>query len=118
MNLKQEIKEHLINWATSSSNVGITNIFRNRNVIIKLIWLCFTLLSTVYCIYSIVQSIQKYYQYDVVSQIESVYQNPIDFPMITICHGNPFVTYESFDYISKLFNDELKLSNMKSSDAK
>ena len=52
-------------WALNSSAIGLPNIFRQKNIFIKIIWILGFLGSVVYCIVWCAQNIPIYLQYQI-----------------------------------------------------
>jgi hypothetical protein len=89
-------KDHLVGWwagikmavadtCHNSTIHALPNIARSDNLLIKAMWLVCFLGSAGFCVFLIVESIQDYLQYDVVTKISSVYEMPAPFPTVTIC---------------------------------
>ena len=74
----------------SSSIHAIPNIIIRKSFILKLFWFISLILSTGCCFWFMTDSINDYFQYDVVTKIDIKYQNELVFPIIGICNQNPF----------------------------
>jgi hypothetical protein len=88
---------------------GLSNIISNDSKIIKFLWLIFLLSVSSLCAFLIYDNISQYLKFEVISRIEIKFSTQMVFPMITICRPNPFVTHNSEDILSDIFNrDEFK----------
>jgi len=80
---KEKIIEKSIEIALGSTSHGIPNIFRNDKACLKLMWLLLLLFGISTGIYTIVESIINYFNYDVVTSINVINEIPNEFPAIT-----------------------------------
>jgi hypothetical protein len=64
---------------------GIPNLVRNNNRILKSIWLICFILSSSICIYFLKKAIVEYLNFNKVSKIDVIYEEPAEFPTISIC---------------------------------
>ncbi len=85
-----------------SSAHGIPNIIKNSNLVTKLIWLLSVLISTCALIWFLCNTILDYFEYPVVTSINTNYESPTEFPTITICSK-----YWSDDFSNKNLKDLL-----------
>jgi len=90
----------LINTLTKllkdSTAYGVPNIFKRDKIFLKIYWLIFVLLGTSVSSYYTFATIINYFKYDVVTKIESVYEQPMIFPTITFCsdqNGNYYLNF-------------------------
>jgi hypothetical protein len=82
--LKQKkIIEKSIEIALDSSSHGIPNMFRNEKTCLKLMWIMLFLTGTSMGIYTCVNSIFSYFNYEVVTSINVINEIPTEFPAIT-----------------------------------
>jgi hypothetical protein len=79
--LKKKLKQLL---SDSTAN-GIPNVFKIEGFLNKIFWLIFSLLATSFSVYYSLKAIDDFFNYNFVTQIENVYQQPLQFPTITIC---------------------------------
>jgi hypothetical protein len=86
---KARILEVLNEAASATTAHGIPSIAKNSNYFLKFMWTICLIASTGLCSYLVVESIVSYYDYEVVTKINVVYQNPAEFPTITICNIKP-----------------------------
>ena len=97
-----EIKNEIKNMAIGSTAYGVPNLFRSKRLLNKVFWLFFLVASSaVSCVY-VYLSIIDYYKFDVVTLIETVYEQPTEFPTVTFCSYNGlFNNYSLNQLISK-----------------
>ncbi|CAF0874896.1 unnamed protein product [Brachionus calyciflorus] len=86
----------------SSTSHGIPNIIRSDNLILRVMWILFTVISTGLCGYMIVQSIMNYFSYETTSKIQINTETSSIFPAITICNLNFFTSKYSAKFIKNL----------------
>ena len=80
---QKKILEKSIEIALGSSSHGIPNMFRNDKTCLKLMWIMLFLMGTSMAIYTVVNSIFSYFNYDVVTSINVINEIPTEFPAIT-----------------------------------
>jgi hypothetical protein len=81
----QEIKINLIEILSESTSYGLPKVFKSKRTILKLFWLAFFLMGSIVSIYFTVDSINSYLKYEVIYQKNIIYENPMQFPTITLC---------------------------------
>jgi len=85
MSRSNDIKAKLTEIFTVSSFHGIPNFLKSQRFVIKSIWLISTLISAGVCIWFTCDSILNYYEYPVITSINTQYRSPTPFPTISIC---------------------------------
>ncbi len=80
---KEKIIEKSIEIALGSSSHGIPNIFRTDKTCLKLMWLLLLLFGISTGIYTVINSINNYFSYDVVTSINVINEIPTEFPAVT-----------------------------------
>ncbi len=80
---QKKIIEKSIEIALGSSSHGIPNMFRNDKTCIKLMWIMLFLTGTSMGIYTCVNSIFSYFNYEVVTSINVINEIPTEFPAVT-----------------------------------
>ena len=101
-NFYTHVKNRTIDLVLNSTCHGIPKIFTPSNKFLKYMWICFTILSTCICAFSIIENINKYYAYEVTTKIRLKSQYKVIFPSITICNINFFTSKQSIDLIADL----------------
>lgn len=69
---------------------GLPNIFKRENVSNKLYWLTFVLIGSLFSIYLTYSSVMDYYNFDIVTKIESIFEQPTQFPTLSFCPEDNF----------------------------
>jgi hypothetical protein len=98
---RHKIAEKASKLAKSSSSHGLPNIVRANNYFIKFMWLFFFLLALITCTRYMMRTLNDYFSYKVVTQIRHFSEIPALFPTVSICNENPFLTYESGEFVRK-----------------
>lgn len=82
---------------------GVVPLIKREHPFIRLMWFVFLLASAVVCVYLIVLSILTYFEYETVTKTDQVYLLSTEFPAVTVCNINPFMTNSSVEFIDQLF---------------
>jgi hypothetical protein len=86
------IKEKILKktWELTSdfTLLGLPNIFKRKRLLNKIFWTVYVFLSTTASIYLVIAAVNDYFEYDIITKIESNYQQPLQFPAITFCSAN------------------------------
>ena len=106
MKKKQEIL-HLTKETLESSSIhAIPNITRNKFYVVKSIWIVCFIVSSGWCAFFMMRSLNDFFSYDVTSLYEINYVNKIEFPIVTICSLDS-INSESLNLnISQQFNTD------------
>jgi hypothetical protein len=94
VSLKKKLKRLL----SDSTAFGLPNIFKREGFLNKIFWLIFSLLATSVSVYYTLDALNYFFNYNFVTQIENVYQQPLQFPTITICDDGT-KTNEKFENV-------------------
>ena len=86
--ISSEIKDTLKELIRSSTCHGIPSAFRTKRSSLRVMWILLFIGCAAYCSYLINDSIMSYLEYDVVTRIDLIYENPARFPAITFCNLN------------------------------
>ncbi|CAF1103688.1 unnamed protein product [Brachionus calyciflorus] len=105
--IRQRIQESLIH----STSHGIPSIITSDNWILKVFWIIFTLISTGFCAFSIIQNILNYYKYDVTTKIRFKYEVGSEFPSITVCNSNFFSSEKGYNFYLKSLDKKKLIEN-------
>jgi hypothetical protein len=87
MKLKQ-IKRNLAELLSNSTAYGVPKIFKSKRVFFRIFWLAFFLIGFTVSVYFIYDAINNYLEYEVITKIESKYEQPMPFPTISFCPQN------------------------------
>ena len=64
---------------------GFSAVLNTSNPFVKILWICFFLILFSFFLQNIVENINDYYQYTVITNIEYVNQYPMTLPAFTLC---------------------------------
>jgi hypothetical protein len=93
------IKAKFLEWTSDSTGHGVNHIFKASNLFICVMWsVCFTC-SIAMCSFLIITTVDKFFKFEVSSQIERVNaeETGLPFPQVTICNYNYFATRKAAD---------------------
>ena len=85
---ESKLNETLTDLILSSTCHGIPSVFRTKRLCLKIMWIIFFIGCSSFCIYSINNSIMSFLDYEVVTKIELIPENPTQFPTVTLCNLN------------------------------
>ena len=99
-------KRLFFEWSESVDINCYQKVFAYRGrPIAQSVWLIILLCSTVATLYFIIQSVNEYLNYNVVSQIQLVYERPTLFPAITVCDNNAFSTTQAATLMKRVADE-------------
>ena len=107
----QKLKKFILESALSTTIHGIPNIFRAERILLKIMWTLCLLGSSSYCFFSICKSFNSYFNREVVTNINIIKEKPTEFPAVTFCNLNPFVTDYALDQLKSFRNMIFSSSN-------
>ena len=100
--LKHKLKEIAKNTLKYSTTHAISNIARNSNSVVKLIWAVFFATSLGFCSLFVSDKIIAYFKYDVVTEIRILNDFPAIFPTVSICNNNAFLTDYALKFLKEI----------------
>ena len=89
------LKKTFLDWSHETRIDSYSKIFEYKNIFGRLFWAICLLTLSVLTMLLLIQIVLDYYQYDVVTQIDTITERPIIFPTITVCNINPFTSIYS-----------------------
>jgi hypothetical protein len=93
---KSKIQAILTEWSLAASFHCYPKLFQqNTTNKARFIWLIFLIIFMSSTIWLISNALFEYFQFETISKIEMVTQNPGQFPTITICNSNSFTTKQA-----------------------
>ena len=108
--------DFIIEKAKNSTTHGIYKIARARNKQECLIWILSTLISTSFSAYIISGFFLDYLSFPVTTKVRQFDARVFDFPAVSICGSNPFVTNVAFDFLldsfSRTYNKTPGMTNL------
>lgn len=96
------IKEIIISSADDSTTHGIDHYFKREHPFIRFVWATCFLVSAAFCFYMIAMSIVSYLNYETVTKAQQISELTVDFPAVSFCNLNPYLTNSSWDYVEKI----------------
>ena len=78
-NIKTQCQEIIL----SSTIHGLPNALRSKNLFLKIVWFGLFLVSASVGIYSVIDSLNDFLNYEVVTKIDMIDELPIQFPAVT-----------------------------------
>jgi hypothetical protein len=98
------IKYAFFEWSQSVTYHCFPKIFKEKTLFfMRFIWAIIFLALQILTVLVLTQIVQAYFQYGVVSTIQSVNEIPTQFPTVTICNADPFTTKKAQTFIEQLF---------------
>ena len=112
INTNSVLTKKLYDLAETSTSHGLPNIVRTNRISLKIIWLICFLAALGACIYMVYKTLNEYYGYEVVTNIQVVNENSPTFPTVTICNVNPLTSKQAEQLIEKIsyVNTEMNVS--------
>jgi len=103
-NMKTNVKlcDVLNESVMSNAGYALNRILKKNNFFIRFMWLLSLILFSCFCSYLIMKTITNYLEYEVVTKIKIINENPSPFPAISICNLTPFDRYDSGKYIDNI----------------
>ena len=98
--MKKEIKELLL----ACTAYGVSNLFRSKNLFSKILWIFFLFLSATGSCFYIYDAISTYLSHEIVTVIETQYEQPTQFPTVTLCSGDKYFNGKNLTEL--IMNDE------------
>lgn len=83
------ILERFIQLSKSSTVHGWSHSFRTDRLVLKIMWIIFFLGSTGVSIYFITKTVLNFLEYDIVTEIDVIYERKSEFPTVTFCTDSP-----------------------------
>jgi len=103
----EKFKDILDESVMSNAGYAFNRVLKPNSLVIRLIWLLSLLIFSALCSFLIAKTITNYLQYEVVTKINLVNENPSPFPTISICNLAPFDRFSSKSrkFLSKIVNN-------------
>ena len=111
MSLKN-IKSMIIHAASESTAHGLPNIIKSENLFLKIIWIFFFILSSSFAIYLILDAVKTFMDFESVTKIEVTTDLPSEFPAVSICNINPYITEFAKNYTKNISSRIIDLTNL------
>lgn len=92
----------ILDSASESTTHGIPHFVRRKNWLIRLMWAVCFLVSAGVCGYMIASSITSYLDYETVTKAQRNFLLWDEFPTVTICNQNTFLTNTSYEFVKSV----------------
>ena len=102
----RKIKEKVYELSINSTSHGIPQALRNPHASLKILWSVCFLVSAVLCALIVIDSINEYFAYDVVTKIRINDKKTLEFPTVTICHTSPLSTPKGVQLLRSMISNE------------
>jgi len=79
------MNSHIFDLLESTSLPGIALLIKSKQFIVKIIWLLFIVILAGLSIKYVIESIQTYHNYEVVTNIRVISEQSLPFPAISFC---------------------------------
>ena len=96
-------KQALIDWSLTCTFHCYPKVFLYENKLVKCVWLVLFILLVGFTGYLLINILNDYFDYEVVSKIQVVNEVPTVFPAVTVCNTNPFTTKEAEHFLSDIW---------------
>ena len=83
--ISSKLKDIRLNCCRASTAYGVPNLVNSKTAFNKNFWLFYLGVSLVLSAWFIVNSVKNYLSYDVVTKIERLYEQPLQFPTVSFC---------------------------------
>lgn len=104
-------KKALEKWCINSTMDGLPSIARAKRHLLHIIfWILLFLLCFGLCVYMVSKSIIDYFQYDVITTDRIVAYDKLDFPVVTFCNENMYLSPQANMFIRDYFLANFNLS--------
>lgn len=97
--LFKKIKEKFLFWIQDLTLHGFPKIFKTDLLVLKVIWIFFTILSISSCCFFIINTINNFLKFEVTTVFRQKSQIPIEIPALSICHKQFFLTQQGNDFL-------------------
>jgi len=94
-----KIKKGVSELIQVSTAYGLPNVFRSKRLFNKLFWTIYFLLSFIGACYYIFKDIHDYFSYEIVTLVQTEYDQPTEFPTVSFCSVQPNFSSFSSSYL-------------------
>lgn len=107
---KNFIFEIIVSSCLETTAHGIGPLLKRKSWIIRIFWFICLIASTVVCVYLVTTGIISFLEFDTVTKTEKIHLISTNFPAVSICNTNSFLTNASSNFVMSLFTkDNLKI---------
>jgi len=84
----QQLRKNFSDLLATSTAYGVPKIVLSKRLFLKFFWTVFLLLSSSASVVFVKDNIDFYFEYEVITKIESIFKQPLVFPTVTFCPYN------------------------------
>jgi hypothetical protein len=99
---KNVVADVICSCVQETTTHGLDRIVKRENLCVKIFWLICFLASTAVCVYMIYIGVFAYLQFDTVTKAQQIYAISTDFPAVSICSLNAFMTPNATQFVKKI----------------
>ena len=77
------IRRNLANLFEESTAHGIPRVFKTKRNFLKVMWLCFSIVSISLGVYMLIKTVLDFHSHETVSQVKIIYERPVLFPTLS-----------------------------------
>lgn len=100
--LMKVIEEIMVESASDSTMHGIPNFFKRKHWLNRLFWIVCFLASAAVCSWMISETMIGYFNYETVTKTQRVHLVSTEFPAVSICSLNAYMTNESYEFVKSV----------------
>ena len=101
-----KVKKSFEHLGLTAQSHGIPKIFNSERKLFKIMWLIFTVGSAGFCIFGLIRTVNDYFKYPVVTNINVITEIPTEFPAVKICSLMP--TLKNYSLQDRIIKCEFK----------
>jgi hypothetical protein len=114
-NLKSKLKEKSFEHLSTTHIHGLPHLVRSKHLHMQIFWILFFSLMLSISLWLIVELHKTYFTYPVISVINKHVDEQQEFPAVTICNLNPFISKKSMDYFESNLSTNFTNNDLKES---
>lgn len=96
------IGDIIVDSALDSTMHGIPHFFRRHHLVNRIFWAVCFLASAGVCSWLIAQTITDFLDFDTVTKTQSVHLVTTEFPTVSICNVNAYMTNTSYEFVKSV----------------
>ncbi len=103
-NTIERIKKSFFESVSTTSCNGVPHLFKTNRTLLRIIWFVFISISAGASVWFIRNSVFDFLRYDVITKLETITENELIFPAVTICETEN--NYQAAYFYSCRFNNQ------------
>ena len=105
-----QIKNKAIELLSNSTSHGVSSIIKAKIPFFRYLWSFAVLLSTSLFAILVTQDIIAYLKFPVVTKVRFLDEGIVAFPVVGVCHSNPYITNASIIFIKDVIRKEFNIT--------